>query len=767
MIRFKRRLRFLSSVLVCLMACLASVFAFCGTADAATATTSTPAWLDQYYSDRYYVNPPWEASSSMGGWQDDAVTRALMDPDYLERCQTVKAPAPEGTSLSDAIKHGYTTFWEDFGNGEMLEMNVSDRQQTFAETWRLDEGEIIDAYKHDSTGKELNRRIRSHRAEGNKLTMTSSEISNMTKKTKLPSSNIIASAKQGTTSFNQKFKTALKKTLKPVKSGVKVTDAMVEKSYKASLGTILKAGGARMLTLVAGASDVLTAAQVGIWVGNGLVGFLNIDQAEECRVMTNKIVRFAFGISDKCQKFDMSGLIAQSTDFDFQTSNCVYSVTNRSLEFCLAGKVTVEVDKSGTKYTWWKPSTWPSQNTFLIRFFSLSSASGKRLAFSADRGSTGNIQCSDSGNHFTWCDASDYLHKPLSLTDSSYRWNLDGKWSDDQKLIKKQKKHKTKTKVHGSDGKDYEAESETDQDGNVTPPSVGLPDGVTPTSVTVTDTDADGNETTITSGSVADSRPDGTLDLIDVATGKSCYEESFSCATWAGDVAKVTGKPVTLESPATSTSHPTLPYKCVWKAATGSMSELPIGECTVLSNSFQDTNITAGTTGTDPDTGDHIDDPVTDPTPHEKVDYATCVKTDVSWNPVSWVFVPVKCGLQWAFEPDREQLETQTIRIQQKAHMSGLNELPAAFKDSFGALQGTFGQHCQGPEMHISAFGHDLIPSSHPFSVCQGTGLEMLPTFSRAGFVVLSCAVCYITIRKWLSAMFGFGIGNSETGGDK
>lgn len=763
MIRFKRRLRFLSSVLVCLMACLASVFAFCGTADAATATTSTPAWLDQYYSDRYYVNPPWEASSSMGGWQDDAVTRALMDPDYLERCQTVKAPAPEGTSLSDAIKHGYTTFWEDFGNGEMLEMNVSDRQQTFAETWRLDEGEIIDAYKHDSTGKELNRRIRSHRAEGNKLTMTSSEISNMTKKTKLPSSNIIASAKQGTTSFNQKFKTALKKTLKPVKSGVKVTDAMVEKSYKASLGTILKAGGARMLTLVAGASDVLTAAQVGIWVGNGLVGFLNIDQAEECRVMTNKIVRFAFGISDKCSKFDMSKKIASTGVY--KTSNCVYTKYG-DLYFCLAGKISLEFyEPYNTFITYWTPSTWPKgEGVTFISFNDIFSASGKRLNFSTMRGETGNIQCNTSGNSYSFCDATGYLKKPLQLNDD-YHWNQDGKWVNDQTFTKA--RQKTKTKVHGSDGKDYEAESETDQDGNVTPPSVGLPDGVTPTSVTVTDTDADGNETTLTSGSVTDSRPDGTLDLIDVATGKSCYEESFSCATWAGDVAKVTGKPVTLESTATSTSHPTLPYKCVWKAATGSMSELPIGECTVLSNSFQDTNITAGTTGTDPDTGDHIDDPVTDPTPHEKVDYATCVKTDVSWNPVSWVFIPVKCGLQWAFEPDREQLETQTIRIQQKAHMSGLNELPAAFKDSFGALQGTFGQHCQGPEMHISAFGHDLIPSSHPFSVCQGTGLEMLPTFSRAGFVVLSCAVCYITIRKWLSAMFGFGIGNSETGGDK
>lgn len=765
MIRFKRRLRFLSSVLVCLMACFASVFAFCGTADAATATTSTPAWLDQYYSDRYYVNPPWEASSSMGGWQDDAVTRALMDPDYLERCQTVKAPAPEGASLSDAIKHGYTTFWEDFGNGEMLEMNVSDRQQTFAETWRLDEGEIIDAYKHDSTGKELNRRIRSHRAEGNKLTMTSSEISNMTKKTKLPSSNIIASAKQGTTSFNQKFKTALKKTLKPVKSGVKVTDAMVEKSYKASLGTILKAGGARMLTLVAGASDVLTAAQVGIWVGNGLVGFLNIDQAEECRVMTNKVVRFAFGLTDKCSKFDVS-------DVSLNTRMTIDGCTADG--WCFSGHFYVydDVKYQEKKLTGWTVIS--SNGSPNVKEFNTSSSACPIIALWQGIkafGSVGSANCVFSG------DTNAHKHDSQGGTVYSHlkqitspRWQTD--WKDGKKpQFKDDKgKSKTKTKVHGSDGKDYEFETElTDKGGNLIPGTVGgLPDGVTPTHVTVTRESEDGAQSkTYVDSDVNRVHDTGVLDLIDVATGKSCYEESFSCATWAGDVAKVTGKPVTLESTATSTSHPTLPYKCVWKAATGSMSELSIGECTVLSNSFQDTNITAGTTGTDPDTGDHIDDPVTDPTPHEKVDYATCVKTDVSWNPVSWVFVPVKCGLQWAFEPDREQLETQTIRIQQKAHMSGLNELPAAFKESFGALQGTFGQHCQGPEMHISAFGHDLIPSSHPFSVCQGTGLEMLPTFSRAGFVVLSCAVCYITIRKWLSAMFGFGIGNSETGDGK
>ncbi len=68
------------------------------------------------------------------------------------------------------------------------------------------------------------------------------------------------------------------------------------------------------------------------------------------------------------------------------------------------------------------------------------------------------------------------------------------------------------------------------------------------------------------------------------------------------------------------------------------------------------------------------------------------------WNPVSWVFVPVKCALQWAFYPSQDNTETQMLKVQQKAGKSGIDQLPKAFNASFGAYQNSFGQHCQRPE---------------------------------------------------------------------
>lgn len=322
--------------------------------------------------------------------------------------------------------------------------------------------------------------------------------------------------------------------------------------------------------------------------------------------------------------------------------------------------------------------------------------------------------------------------------------------------------------MQGSDGKTYIAEGDyRNQDGNINIPSVPLPEGVTPANVKVTQTSEDDQNEQIANVKV--DQPDhtnGTLDLIDMRINKSCYDSSAACAAWPQEVQKATGNTVTLDNKDTTKTKPDMPYKCVWQSD-GTSTELAIGECTVLSNSFTESNQHEGTVGSDPSNGEQINDPVDDPKPSDKVDYAQCVATDVSWNPVSWVFVPVKCALQWAFYPSQDNTETQMLKVQQKAGNSGIDQLPKAFNVSFGALQNSFGQHCQGPEMHLNAFGHDLVPSSHPFSVCDGTGLEKLPTFSRAAFIVLSCAVCYITIRKWLSAMFGFGIGNSETAGEK
>ena len=796
MIRFKRHLRFLSSVLVCLMACLASVFAFCGTASVASAD-EFPTWLNQYYKDYYISIPPWEVPESQGGWKLDGnyPLSDIMESDYLARCQNPKAsPAPKGTSIAQAAKNGYTTFWFEGSDNVMREFPMNDFQESVAYAWRQTEGQIIDLHRHDPSGKEAKYALQAYRANQGKLTMTSTELSDAARKTKTPSATLVSTARKGSSSFNTAVRDKLR-DLKPVNGTTKVSAKTADEIYKKSLGTVLKTGGARMLTLASGAVDVLTAAQVGIWVGNGLVGFLNIDQAEECAVMTNKVVRFALGLNSACSKFSTGNV--QVGNLSVQLPEKVNWVVYRPggangdsriksrwkfTKFYVEDPYLVIGLKFDTRYsinsglsnsyfrlqkpvsgiTHFQVIQWLSDDPYaLLRYHSSPCGYNSNRNF-PDRGT-----CTAALSGGFSFDPNTYEG---IFTFEDDQGNPQSEPFDPGKIRTNKPKAKTKVKVHGSDGKDYETEAQpTDQGGNFWIPDTALPDGVTPTHVTVTRESEDGGDskTYVDANVGTSSRAAGVLDLIDVATGKSCYEEDYACATWSDDVQKTTGEAVTLKNKNTTQTHKNQPFKCVWKADGGTTTELAIGECTVLSNSFKETNITQGTTGSDPDTGEQIDDPVSSPKHKEKMSYGECIKTDVSMNPVSWVFVPVKCALQWAFEPDQERLESQTTRIRQKAGMSGVDALPAAFRESFGALQGTFGQHCQGPEMHISAFGHDLIPSSHPFSVCQGTGLEMLPTFSRAGFVVLSCAVCYITIRKWLSAMFGFGIGNSETGGDK
>ena len=86
----------------------------------------------------------------------------------------------------------------------------------------------------------------------------------------------------------------------------------------------------------------------------------------------------------------------------------------------------------------------------------------------------------------------------------------------------------------------------------------------------------------------------------------------------------------------------------MWNGSDGTSKEIGIGECTVLSNQWTKTNVSNGTTASDPNSGEQITDPSDSPKKSDKPSYGQCVAEDVSWNPVSWVFVPVKCALTWA-----------------------------------------------------------------------------------------------------------------------
>ena len=43
--------------------------------------------------------------------------------------------------------------------------------------------------------------------------------------------------------------------------------------------------------------------------------------------------------------------------------------------------------------------------------------------------------------------------------------------------------------------------------------------------------------------------------------------------------------------------------------------------------------------------------PKAPPIPEVSTDFGNCVTTGISFNPITWVYIPVKCALQWAFVP--------------------------------------------------------------------------------------------------------------------
>lgn len=772
---FYRRYVLSPIVLVCAVCCTL-LLCICPAAQA----DDLPGWFKSYYQYDYDVGAVSSNSSNLtkSEWWDPK----LMDSTYMaEILNSDPKPAPKGMPLGDAVRNGFTTFTDGAGNVQQIADVQKDLAQAVLDGDDYGHWAVTVAEGKSSTDRQ--REMARFRKANTRVAATSSGLKKAQTVTKASNASNIATATVNKS--DRKVAQSITKRL-TTRLGAKTA----AKIAPGAIATVAKKAGGLILKGTNAAGDVLMAGQFGVFVGNGFVGLFNIDRTAECQTVTNNVARFVLGIDQACSKFSIGNVTVGNVSLSFpdNVNWIVYGVNDRII--CRFKFTKFFVTDDGYLVVGLRFDPKFSTRTSLITSYfvmkhPVSGIDHLQILQFHDTDSYALLRFNSSpcgyGNNKIFPDratcsaalAGGFTFDP-SFDASRFSFQDDNGKSQDQafdpNLIRKNvPKAKTKVEVQGSDGKTYTAEGDyQDQNGNVNIPSVPLPEGVTPTNVKVTQTSEDDQNEQIANVKV--DQPDhtnGALDLIDTRINKSCYDSSAACAAWPQEVQKATGNSVTLDNKDTTKTKSDMPYKCVWQSDDGTSTELAIGECTVLSNSFTASNQHEGTVGSDPSNGEQINDPVDDPKPSDKVDYAQCVATDVSWNPVSWVFVPVKCALQWAFYPSQDNTETQMLKVQQKAGNSGIDQLPKSFNASFSALQNSFGQHCLGPEMHLSAFGHDLIPSSHPFSVCEGTGLEKLPTFTKAAFIVLSCAVCYITIRKWLSAMFGFGIGNSETAGEK
>ncbi len=712
---------------------------------AATATKSDGLTTQQraYYQNGGYANDIYQ-SGQMGD-EYKSYVKSLMNEDYVRRCNKNSNPAPKGTSFNDAITKGYTTY-ADPKTGNMVKVST---QQKFVSGGNLKAKDVAKLGRYNATSSSMAKQIKA----GGKA------------------SSVLAASKTNAKSLMSKF------------FGLG--------------GSLVKAGG-KVLGVVSGIFMVRDLA-------NGVINFIDKDRFEECMAVTNDFTRFLTGLDDICSQIEQlpRGLPDQ---MDLSDLPCITSSVQAN-----TGTICW-VDIRMTKYepvvhlvvTEGKGNGF--SDTVALYFAESEPHDVRSIVLGTDNNANAGLCNSD----FSECDTSSttvfkdgagtkhYAYVSLAIfyrwsDHNTHYWNeiddayyafISGDWisashsmmkdwkfnwldsagnevttkPDHTDLTKKLPPAGATTTVEGSDGKTYTATNEGNGDGTI--PSPKLPDGVTPTSVTVTAKGSDGTTQTIIPKTNVrdDDTPEvkGTLDLIDTATGNSCYGEAYACADWPTQVKEKTGTEVNLDNKSTTQTHKDMPYKCVWAGDDGSTKELAIGECTVLKKQWKPKETHEGTTGTDPSTGEAVDEPVDNPKPSDRPSYGSCVKENVSWNPVSWVYSPVKCALDWAFVPSETNTKTQAVLIQQKVSTTYIDSLNDAFKETFlGSAPSE--AHCQGPEFHLEFMGYQLIPrGSYPLSVCEGSGLEFLPEFSKATCLILATAISFLTLRKWIAQAVHF-----------
>ena len=161
------------------------------------------------------------------------------------------------------------------------------------------------------------------------------------------------------------------------------------------------------------------------------------------------------------------------------------------------------------------------------------------------------------------------------------------------------------------------------------------------------------------------------------------------------------------------------------------------------------TDSTDTTHGVNPDTGDAAG--------------ASCMGGAWSWNPVNWVYIPVKCALKWAFVPPAGSMETQFTGLRTTWSASP----PGAYLAGFGSMIGAFGSigsgagGCMGPAVTLSALDMDTV---HPLAACDDP-MHQIAVVVRIGLLIVVYAGAAVLAARMLAASLGLDLprfGGSE-----
>lgn len=156
------------------------------------------------------------------------------------------------------------------------------------------------------------------------------------------------------------------------------------------------------------------------------------------------------------------------------------------------------------------------------------------------------------------------------------------------------------------------------------------------------------------------------------------------------------------------------------------------------------------TKGTTPTPG------TTDPNASE----GSCMGAAWTWNPVDWVYVPIKCGLKWAFVPSSATMTATSTAIQTDWN----NSSPGQWLNAFKALAPTNsgGSSCSGLHVNLN-LGGGLDEGMDFFSTCSepwttiAAGARLLGTAFLVYFGGLACVRALGSGLGWNPGIGGGG----------